>query len=145
MENWPTLHLKILHPKAHIPTRKTAGAAGYDLYAAQAVTIKPYALAVKVPLGFAIELPEGMEMEIRGRSGLNAKTGLRTLQGTIDWDYRGEVCAIFDNLSDDELTIEPGQRIAQGVFKFVALPLILPTLALSDTQRGADGFGSTGK
>lgn len=145
MEITPLMHLKLLHPKARIPIRKTAGAAGYDLFAVEKTTIKPYTLHAQVRLGIALELPDGMEMEIRGRSGMNTTTGLRVVPGTIDWDYRGELLAIFDNLSDDAYTIEPGQRVAQGVFKYVAMPALTPTFALSDTQRGAGGFGSTGQ
>jgi dUTP pyrophosphatase len=139
------MNLKLLHPQARIPARKTTGAAGNDLFAVEKTIIKPYELGAKVRLGIALELPQGMEMEIRGRSGMNTKTSLRVIQGTIDWDYRGEVQVIFDNISDDEHTIRPGDRIAQGVFKYVALPVLIPTFALSETKRAGGGFGHTGK
>ncbi|WP_051556848.1 dUTP diphosphatase [Brevibacillus agri] len=95
--------VKRLHPDAVIPQYATAGAAGFDLVAVEDVVIKPKETA-KVPLGLAFEIPEGYELQIRPRSGVSAKTKLRVSNapGTVDADFRGEVCVLVDNIARGE-------------------------------------------
>lgn len=100
-----------------------------------------------VPTGLYIELPEGYEAQIRPRSGLALKRGLTLLNspGTIDSDYRGQIQCIVVNLSTEPQTIEPGERIAQMVIARYEQIEWLEVEELTETQRGAGGFGSTGK
>ena len=112
----------------------------------EAVTLAPLGRAL-IPTGLYVELTAGYEMQVRPRSGLAAKHGLTVLNspGTIDADYRGEVKVILANLSDTPFTIEPGERIAQLVVARHERVEWVESEALSDTERGAGGFGSTGK
>lgn len=132
------------------PRQMTAGAAGVDLLAAlgvsETVTIAPGKRAV-VPCGIAIALPIGYEAQVRPRSGLAAKYGVTVLNapGTIDADYRGEIKAILINHGDADFLIRRGDRIAQMVVAPVSAVTLVETEALDDTQRGAQGFGSTGR
>ena len=100
-----------------------------------------------IPTGLFISLPAGFEAQVRPRSGLAIKKGITVLNtpGTIDADYRGEVCVILANLSNEEQTIENGERVCQMVIAPVLLPEIAEVEELSDTDRGEGGFGSTGK
>ena len=100
-----------------------------------------------VPTGLYVELPEGYEMQIRPRSGLAAKHGITVLNspGTIDADYRGEIKVILVNLSNTPFTIEPGERIAQMIVARYEQVEWQAVESLSETERGAGGFGSTGK
>ena len=96
----------------------------------------------------AFEIPDGYELQVRPRSGLSAKTKLRVSNspGTIDSDYRGEVCIILDNISSEEsYTINKGERIAQGIISKVEKITFEEVEELSETERGEAGFGSTGK
>lgn len=128
-----------------LPEYKTSGSVGADCYARidEQIILKAKS-QVTIPLGFAVEIPEGYEMQIRGRSGLASRNGIEGFLGTIDSDYRGEVCAILLNNTIEDFIIEPGDRIAQAVIS----PIIKATWnevdKLSDTDRGAGGFGSTG-
>lgn len=130
-----------------LPRYMTAGAAGVDLYAAveAAVAIAP-GKRVLVPTGIAIALPEGYEAQIRPRSGLALKHGLTLLNspGTIDCDYRGEIKLIVINLGDKEYILDRGERIAQMIFSRVEKAEFLEVETLSNTSRGAGGFGHTG-
>ncbi|WP_348623039.1 dUTP diphosphatase [Paenibacillus peoriae] len=163
--------IKRLHPDAVIPQYATSGAAAFDLVAVEDVIIAPGETAL-VPLGFAIELPIGLEMQIRPRSGVTAKTKLRVgnAPGTVDSDFRGEVKVIVDNTAQQEHSygytvntlngwevqteyrhdyntyiIRSGDRIAQGVIAPVLrVNLIETDEELSETERGAGGFGHTG-
>ena len=136
-----------LRPDAVLPSRATAGAAGYDLSAAldAPVTLAPGARAL-VPTGIALAMPADMEAQVRPRSGLALKHGLTLLNapGTIDADYRGEVGVILANLGSEPFVVEPGMRIAQLVFATVAHPEIRLADALPDSGRGAGGFGHSG-
>jgi dUTP pyrophosphatase len=109
------------------------------------LTLAPFARAA-VPTGLALELPEGFEAQVRSRSGLALKHGVVCLNspGTVDSDYRGEVKVILGNLSDASFTLRRGDRIAQLVVAPVTRVRMELTEALSNTQRGAGGFGSTG-
>ena len=143
------LKIKKLREGAKIPQRATPGSAGMDLYACldAPVTLAPGQLAV-VPTGLAMELPDnGCAAFLYARSGLGVKHGvcLSNGVGVIDSDYRGEVCAGLCNVSDKPYVIEPGERVAQMVIAPVFTPEIREVGALSDTERGAGGFGSTGR
>ena len=133
---------------AHIPTRGSEKAAGYDLYAALAepVRIAPHE-TVKIDTGLQFELPDGYFAAIYARSGLAAKEGLRPANctGVCDSDYRGNYIVAMHNDSEETRIVEPGERIAQ----MVVIPYLSVTLeesdTLTDTERGDGGFGSTGK
>lgn len=128
-----------------MPERATEGSAGYDLCASKAVTIKSGEFE-KVPTGVRISMPQGMECQIRPRSGLAGKYGVTVLNapGTIDSDYRGEICVILINHGKKDFVIEPGMRIAQMVFAHVTQVQFEEVDKLDETARGAGGFGSTG-
>ena len=131
-----------------VPEYKTEGAAGMDLCAAisEPITLKPLERYL-VPTGLKIELEHGYEAQIRPRSGLSIKHGISLINcvGTVDEDYRGEVCVGLVNLSNDEYTIQPDERIAQMVIAKVEQAKIEVVTELSETARGEGGFGSTGK
>jgi len=131
-----------------VPEYKTEGAAGMDLCAAitEPVTLKPLERYL-VPTGLKIELEHGYEAQIRPRSGLSIKHGISLINcvGTVDEDYRGEVCVGVVNLSNDEYTIQPDERIAQMIIAKVEQAKIEVVTELSETARGEGGFGSTGK
>ena len=139
--------LRLPHNK-FVPEYKTAGAAGMDLCAAisEPVTLKPLERYL-VPTGLKIELEHGYEAQIRPRSGLSIKHGISLINcvGTVDEDYRGEVCVGLVNLSNEEYTIQPDERIAQMVIAKAEQAKIEVVTELSDTARGEGGFGSTGK
>ena len=142
------IQVKKLIENAKIPTRGSEQAAGYDLYACidEAVTIKPHETE-KIGTGLAIAVPDGYFGAIFARSGLAAKQGLRPSNcvGVADSDYRGEYIVAMHNDSDSEKTVEPFERIAQLVV-MPYLPVEFEEVReLSETQRGAGGFGSTGK
>jgi len=139
--------LKKLKPNAKIPTRGSASAAGYDLYACldAPVVIEP-GKTVKIGTGITAALPEGTFAACFARSGLASKQGLRPANcvGVVDSDYRGEYIVALYNDSDEPRTVSDGDRIAQlVVLPFLAVTF-LETDALPDTARGAGGFGSTG-
>lgn len=142
------ISVKKLKDNAIIPTRGSAYAAGYDLYACidAAVEIPPHTTA-KIGTGLAFALPDGYFAAIFARSGLAAKQGLRPANcvGVCDSDYRGEYIVALHNDSDIPQAVNPGDRIAQmAVLPFMALDFCL-TDSLPDTLRGDGGFGSTGK
>lgn len=132
---------------AVVPAYKTSGAAGADVCALidSPVTIPAGKRAV-VPTGLFFEIPEGYEVQVRPRSGLAAKNGITVLNtpGTIDSDYRGELMIILINLGDKDFVINSGDRIAQIVVAPVTQGVFELTDSLSETERGAGGFGSTG-
>lgn len=146
MENI-VLKVEKLEHCAGLPEYKTEGAAGMDLMAANTedVVLKPLDRAL-IPTGIKIELPRGYEAQIRPRSGLAIKSGitLSNCVGTIDEDYRGEVCVGLINLSKEEFTIKRGDRIAQMLIAPVVRANIQVLEELSATARGTGGFGSTG-
>lgn len=141
--------IKKLREGAKLPTRGTAGSAGADLYACidESVTINPGDLKL-IPTGIAIALPDSSVVAyLYARSGLGVKHGicLSNGVGVIDSDYRGEVCVGLCNVSDMPYTIEPLERIAQMVISPVIIPELTECDELDETERGAGGFGSTGK
>ena len=134
-----------------VPAYTSANAAGMDLRAdlAEPVVLQPFERKL-IPTGLFIELPADCEAQIRPRSGLALKHGITVLNspGTIDADYRGEICVILINLSQDPFEIQPGERIAQMViaqFRQVKMQEVNTLEELSDTERGAGGFGHSGK
>lgn len=133
---------------AKLPTYGSACAAGADLYACleEAVTIQP-GETVFIPTGIALEVPQGCAGLIYARSSMGAKRGLAPANkvGVIDSDYRGQVMVALHNHSALPQSVEPQERIAQLLITPVFTPGFVETEELSDTQRGAGGFGSTGK
>ena len=135
-------------PLAHIPTRGSEKAAGYDLYAAlgEPVTIAPHE-TVKIDTGLQFEIPDGYFAAIYARSGIASKEGLRPANctGVCDSDYRGNYIVALHNDSETTRTVEPGERIAQ----MVVIPYLSVRFeeagSLTDTERGDGGFGSTGR
>lgn len=142
------LKIKRLAHNVNVPQYQTDGAAGMDLCAAieEPVTLKPLERAL-IPTGLKIELEHGYEAQIRPRSGLSIKHGITLINcvGTIDEDYRGEVCVPVVNLSNETYTIQPQERIAQMIIARVEQAEIEVVAELTETVRGAGGFGSTGK
>ncbi len=131
-----------------LPAYATAGAAGCDLRAAVSAPLRldPGARAL-VPTGIAIAIPEGFEGQVRMRSGLALKKGLilPNAPGTIDSDYRGELCVLVANLGSEPVEIARGDRIAQLVFAPVARATLSPVEELPESRRDTGGFGSTGE
>ncbi|EFU40075.1 deoxyuridine 5'-triphosphate nucleotidohydrolase Dut [Paenibacillus vortex V453] len=131
-----------------LPVKMSELAAGFDLHAAVAepVVLNPGERKL-IPTGFAIAMPAELEAQIRPRSGLAFKHGITCLNspGTIDADYRGEVKVLLVNLGQEPFAIERHERIAQMVFKTVPTVEFIEVEELSDTVRGAGGFGHTGK
>lgn len=131
-----------------LPAYETKNSAGMDLRAnlpESGITLNPMQRAM-VPTGLFMEIPEGYEGQVRPRSGLAAKHGITVLNtpGTIDADYRGEVKVILINLSDVPFAINHGDRIAQIVFARCEQAQLTETDTISDTERGAGGFGHSG-
>ncbi len=148
MEHTLNVRFRRVSELAHFPTRGSSAAAGYDLYAALAepVHILPHT-TVSIDTGLQFEIPEGYFAAIFARSGIAAREGLRPANcvGVCDSDYRGNYIVALHNDSDTERIVTPGERIAQ----MVVLPYLSvrfeETDQLSDTERGAGGFGSTGR
>ncbi|WP_373285784.1 dUTP diphosphatase [Paenibacillus segetis] len=131
-----------------LPRKMSELASGFDLYAAvtEDIVFLPGQRGL-VPTGLAIAMPAGLEAQIRPRSGLAFKHGITCLNtpGTIDADYRGEIKVLLINLGEEPFTIKRNERIAQMVFQIVPEVNLIPVDELSDTARGAGGFGHTGK
>ena len=130
-----------------LPAYATVLSAGADLRAniERPVALKPLERKL-IGTGLYIALPEGYEAQVRPRSGLALKHGITVLNtpGTIDADYRGEVGVILVNLSNEEFTVNPGERIAQMVIAEHAQAIFMPTDSLDETERGEGGFGHSG-
>ncbi len=141
------LRLERLKPGVPLPEYQSEHAAGMDLHAALAapVTLKSGDIRV-IPCGFRMAVPVGYEAQVRPRSGLASKHGISmpNAPGTIDADYRGEVCVPLINLGREPFTVEPHMRIAQMVIAPVAHAKVMEVSQLDETPRGAGGFGSTG-
>lgn len=140
--------IKIISTSNHpLPSYETRASAGMDLRAnlAEPIVLKPLERAL-VKTGLFIELPLGYEAQVRPRSGLAFKKGITVLNspGTVDADYRGEIGVILVNLSNEEFTVENGERIAQLVIAKHERAEWLEVTELSETSRGEGGFGSTG-
>jgi len=139
--------IKRLSKEVSIPKYETSGASGMDISANvnENINILPGEKAL-IPTGFSLSIPKGFEIQIRPRSGLAIKKGISVLNtpGTIDSDYRGEIKVILINLSKNIFVVENGLRIAQMVVNPVVQAVLEEVEDLSQTTRGADGFGSTG-
>ena len=143
------VYVKVINRSINpLPEYQTEHAAGLDLRAslAEAVTLEPLQRQL-IPTGLFLELPEGYEAQVRPRSGLAFKYGITVLNspGTIDADYRGEVMVLLINLSGRPFVVQPGERIAQLVVAAYQRITWQPADELSETMRGAGGYGSTGK
>ena len=143
------MKVRIINKSHHpLPAYATPGASGMDIRAflTEKISFAPFE-RILVPTGLFLAIPEGYEAQIRPRSGLAIKQGLTCLNtpGTIDADYRGEVKVILINLSNEAQTIQNGDRIAQVVFQVVEKVQFEPVDQLNETDRGAGGFGHTGK
>ena len=142
------MNIKIINKSIHaLPNYETIASAGMDLRANlnESVTLKPLERTI-VKTGLFIELPIGFEAQVRPRSGLAAKKGISVLNapGTVDADYRGEIGVILVNLSNEDFTIENGERVAQLVIAKHERAEWIEVEELSETSRGVGGFGSTG-
>ncbi|GGK30922.1 deoxyuridine 5'-triphosphate nucleotidohydrolase [Yeosuana aromativorans] len=142
------MQIKIINKSSHdLPNYETIASAGMDLRAnlSESRTLKPLERSI-VGTGLFIELPIGYEAQVRPRSGLAAKKGITVLNapGTVDADYRGEIGVILVNLSNEDFVIENGERIAQLVIAKHERAEWIESETLSETSRGAGGFGSTG-
>ena len=150
-QNFSTVKMRIKrlenNPDLPLPKYKTIGSAGMDLIAAidDLVVLKSGETKL-IPTGVAIALEKGYEAQVRPRSGLALKNGVTVLNtpGTIDSDYRGEICVILINHSKEDFTISRGMRIAQMIIASYIQPEIEEVESLDSTQRGEGGFGSTG-
>lgn len=143
-----SIPVKKLSPNAILPTYGSAEAAGADLYACldDSVVIEP-GKTVFIPTGLALEVPKGCAGLIYARSSMGTKRGLAPANkvGVIDSDYRGEVKVALHNHGLESQTVNPGERVAQLLITPVLTPAYEEVEALSDTNRGTGGFGSTGK
>jgi len=142
------MNINIINKSSHeLPNYETIASAGMDLRAniQEPIILKPLERTI-VKTGLFIELPIGFEAQVRPRSGLAAKKGISVLNapGTIDADYRGEIGVILVNLSNEDFTIENGERVAQLVIAKHERAEWVEVKTLSETSRGAGGFGSTG-
>lgn len=137
------LGVKKLVPDAILPTRGSNGAAGYDLYSNEECVVEPNDRCL-VSTGISIVLPEGVYGRVAPRSGLSVKYGIQVGAGVIDPDYTGEVKVILFNHGVNDFFIHEGDRIAQLILERYETPPIREVETLGDTERGSDGFGSTG-
>ena len=143
------MKIKVINKSKHpIPSYSTDLSAGMDIRAnlTESVSLKPLERKL-IPTGLFIELPEGFEAQIRPRSGLAIKHGISVLNspGTIDADYRGEICVILVNLSNEEFIIQDGERVCQMIVASHAKVTWEEVEVLNETNRGSGGFGHTGK
>ncbi len=143
------MRVKIINKSNNaLPAYETASSAGMDLraFVDTDVVLKPFERKL-IPTGLYIELPDGYEAQIRPRSGLAIKSGITVLNspGTIDADYRGEIKVILINLSQEDFTIKSGERICQMVISKHEKAEFVEVNEISETERGAGGFGHTGK
>ena len=142
------ISVKLLRPGARIPTYGTEASAGADLYACMQdkVEVGP-GQSVMIPTGIAMEIPKGYAGLVFARSSMGAKRGLAPANkvGVIDSDYRGEIRVVLHNHSGEPQSVEPGERVALLLIVPVFTPGFQEAEKLSDTSRGAGGFGSTGK
>lgn len=142
------MNVQIINKSKHpLPEYATELSAGMDIRAnlQESKTLLPLERAL-IPTGLFMAIPEGYEAQVRPRSGLAIKKGITVLNspGTIDADYRGELCVVLINLSNEPFVIEDGERIAQVIFARCEQATWEPTDKLGETERGAGGFGHTG-
>jgi len=138
-----TLNFKRLDPRAVLPTRGSAYAAGLDLYSIEDIHIPPHQ-RVLARTGLVVAIPHGFYGRVAPRSGLAVKNGLDVLAGVIDSDYRGEICVALLNTGDDSFELPQGSRLCQLIIEQIITPTPAWSDELEDTTRGTGGFGSTG-
>ncbi len=140
--------IRVTSKSGNVPVYQTEGSAGADLKACldEPITLMPGERRL-IPTGLKIELPDGVEAQIRARSGLSIKHGITMINGvgTVDSDYRGEWNVPMVNLGSEPYTINDGDRIAQAVFTRYERAEFVTVDSVNDTERGGGGFGSTGK
>ena len=138
------LKIKKIHPDAKIPYYAHQGDAGFDLFVPETVTIQSQERK-SIPLGLAVEIPEGYAGLLLDKSGLSHKHGLKSFGGVIDSGYRGEIHAGIMNLSNEPYTLEKGHKIIQMLIMPVQFVIIEEVTELSNSERGNGAFGSSGK
>lgn len=139
--------IKKTHPNAKIPVYQSRGASGFDFHALEDVILLPGDTKL-IKTGLSFEIPEGYELQVRPRSGMSLKTKMRVSNspGTVDADYRGEVCIIADHITGDGIIhIKKGDRVAQGVICPIIQAQFEVVDILDETSRGSGAFGSTGR
>ncbi|HKN83808.1 MAG TPA: dUTP diphosphatase [Pyrinomonadaceae bacterium] len=137
------LRFKQLDPRAVLPKRGSALAAGLDLCSIEDLNIGPKQ-RVTSKTGLAVAIPPGFYGRVAPRSGLAAKNGLDVLAGVIDSDYRGEICCLLYNTGDEVISLPPGSKICQLIIEQIITPEAVWSKDLDETARGAGGLGSTG-
>jgi dUTP pyrophosphatase len=142
-ETLSVLRFKQLDPKAVLPRRGSALAAGLDVCSIEAVELQPQQRGT-VRTGLAVAIPPGFYGRVAPRSGLAAKNGLDVLAGVIDSDYRGEICCVLYNTGAEVITLPAGSKICQLIVEQIITPEAAWADSLDETARGAGGFGSTG-
>ncbi len=140
----PIVKFQLLRADAKLPQYAHPDDAGFDIYSTEKKTLVPGERYV-FQLGISSAIPEGYFVSFRDKSGLAAKYGLHTLAGVIDSGYRGEWGVVIVNTGTEPVTIEKGDKIAQGILQEAPRAKIIEVGKLSDTERGLGGFGSTGK
>ncbi len=138
-----SLKFKSLDPRAILPTRGSAAAAGLDIHAIEDLEIKP-GERLLARTGLAVAIPEGYYGRIAPRSGLSTRIGLDTLAGVIDADYRGEILCLLFNLGKETIQLPSGSKICQLIIEQIITPVPAWADEISETDRGSGGFGSTG-
>jgi len=143
MEDIERLRFKKLDPDAVLPTRGSPSAAGLDLYSIEAVSLHRGERCL-VRTGLAVAIPEGFYGRVAPRSGLAAQKGIDVLAGVIDADYRGEISCLLINAGEETIHLPAQTKICQLIIEKIITPDAVWVESLSDTSRGAGGFGSTG-
>ena len=138
-----TLRFKQLDPRAVLPKRGSALAAGLDVCSIEDLRIEPKQRVI-ARTGLAVAIPPGFYGRVAPRSGLAAKSGLDVLAGVIDSDYRGEICCLLYNTGDEAIALPAGSKICQLIVEQIITPDATWASDLDETARGAGGFGSTG-
>lgn len=137
------LRFQQLHPRAILPIRGSSSAAGLDICSIEDLTIGPHERAM-ARTGLAVAIPQGFYGRVAPRSGLAVKQGLDVLAGVIDSDYRGELCCVLYNTSNEVISLSAGTKICQLIIEKIITPKAEWVADLDATARGAGGFGSTG-
>ena len=143
MKNTEPLKFKQLDPRAILPTRGSAAAAGLDLYSIEVVNLQSLERKL-VRTGLAVAIPEGFYGRIAPRSGLATKNGIDVLAGVIDADYRGEIQCLLHNTGNEPVELPAQVKVCQLIIEKIITPTPVLVEELSDTTRGSGGFGSTG-
>ncbi len=138
------LNFKPLHPRAVLPTRGTPLSAGLDLFCLDEVRMEPKTRA-RAHTGLSVAIPEGFYGRLAPRSGLAAEKGIDVLAGVVDADYRGEIICLLYNTADEVAVLAAGSKVCQLIIEQIITPEAAWAEELEGTQRGAAGFGSTGR